>query len=98
MWTPKCLRNCTQCAKKIAVSTSQRNKYFAQVIHFSKTGHTLQGGTAHCHPLDVINRVFVALVIASLDELQLAYLDVRKILADGQSVLLTVRAFHKSAT
>jgi len=44
----------------------------------------------------VINPAFVASLIASLDELQLAYPDVREILVDGQSVLPTVQIFHKA--
>jgi hypothetical protein len=54
-----------------------------------------QGGTGLCHPLDIlINPAFIASVISSVNELQVAYPDIKDILADGQCSLPTVQALH----
>ena len=47
-----------------------------------------QGGAGLCHP------VFVASIISSVTELQIAFPDIKDILADGQCSLSTVQAPH----
>jgi hypothetical protein len=59
----------------------------------SKLG-LLQGGAGLCSPLDMISPAFVASIVASMSELQIAYPEIKDILADGQSSLPTVKAFH----
>ena len=53
-----------------------------------------QGGTGLCHPLDIVKPAFVASIISSRNELQIAYPDINDILADGQCSLPTVQTLH----
>ena len=48
--------------------------------------------------LDMISPVFVASIVASMSELQIAYPEIREIFTNGQSPLLTVQAFNKAVT
>jgi len=47
-----------------------------------------------CSPLNTISPAFVASIVASMSKLQIAYPEIKKILADEKSSLQTLRAFH----
>ena len=55
-----------------------------------------QGGAGLTNPVDSIYPAFISSLISSIEELQLAFPDIKDILADGQSTLPTVRAFHEA--
>ena len=46
-----------------------------------------QGGIDLCPPMDIVNPEFVAPIISSVNELKIAYPDLKDILADGQCSL-----------
>ena len=47
-----------------------------------------------CSPLDTISPAFVASIVVNMLELQIAYHEIKEILADGQSSLPTAKTFH----
>jgi len=55
-----------------------------------------QGETGLCHPLHIVNPAFVASIISSVTELQIAYPEIKDILADGQCSLSNAQALHKA--